>query len=155
MGAQKKRSSVVIAPSIEGGNPAREQAIDGADVPGPLQRKSRAASRNRKRTNSVLENEVRREKRENDRVIKKNKVIGKALDRSKINVARQGEKVISLSDTVMEACQRTREGNKMAAVVGQKLEVATKKYDIDLEVVGEQLRVRIIIFVIYYILFII
>ena len=78
---------MVIAPPIEGGNPAREQAIDGADVPGPLQLKSRAASRNRKRTNSVLDNEVRREKRENDRVIKKNKVIGKALERSKINVA--------------------------------------------------------------------
>ena len=59
-------------------------------MPGPLQRKSRAASRNRIRTNSVLENEVRREKRENDRVIKKNKVIGKALERSNINVARQG-----------------------------------------------------------------
>ena len=69
-GAQQKRSSVVIAPSIEGGNTAREQAIDGADVPGPLQRKARAALRNQKRTNSVLENEVRREKRENDRVIK-------------------------------------------------------------------------------------
>ena len=53
-GAQKKRLSVVISPSIEGGNPAREQAIDGADVPGPLQRKSYAASRNWKRTNSVL-----------------------------------------------------------------------------------------------------
>ena len=79
MGAQKKRSSVVIAPSIEGGNPAQEQAIDGADVPGPLQRKSRAALRNRKSTNSALENEVRHEKRENYRVIKKNKVIGKAL----------------------------------------------------------------------------
>ena len=91
-GAQQKRSSVVIAPSIEGGNPAQEQAIDGADVPGPLQHKSRAALSNWKRTNSVLENEVRREKRENDRVIKKNKVIGKALERSKINVASQGEK---------------------------------------------------------------
>ena len=146
---------MVIAPSIEGGNPAREQAIDGADVPGPLQRKSRAASSNRKRTKSVLENEVRREKRENDRVIKKNKVIGKSLVRSKINVARQGEKVISLSDTVREARQRTREAKKMAAVVGQKLELATKKHEIDLEVVGEKLRVRIIMFVIYYILFII
>ena len=121
MGAQQKRLSVVIAPSIDGGNPAREQAIDGADVPVPIQRKSRAASRNWKRTNSVLENEVRREKRENDRVIKKNKVIGKALERSKINVARQGEKVISLSDTVREARQRTREAKKMASVVGQKL----------------------------------
>ena len=99
-GAQQKRSSVVIAPSIEGGNPAREQAIYGAYVPGTLQRKSHAASRNRKRTNYVLENEVRREKRENDRVIKKNKVIGKSLERSKINVVRQGEKVILLSDTV-------------------------------------------------------
>ena len=108
-GAQQKRSYVVIAPSIEGGNPAREQAIDVADVPGPLQRKSRIASRNWKRTKSVLENEVRREKRENDRVIKKNKVIGKALERSKINVARQGKKVISLSDTVREARQRGRE----------------------------------------------
>ena len=62
-------------------------------MPGPLELKSRAASKNRKRTNSVLDNEVRREKRENYRVIKKNKVIGKALGRSKINVARQGEKV--------------------------------------------------------------
>ena len=70
-------------------------------------------------------------------------------------MARQGEKVISLSDTVREARQRTREAKKMAAVVGQKLEVATKKNDIDLEVVGEQLRVFIIMFVIYYILFII
>ena len=61
-------------------------------MPGPLQRKSRAASSNRKRTKYVLENEVRREKRENDRVIKKNKVIGKALERLKINVARHGEK---------------------------------------------------------------
>ena len=98
---------------------------------------------------------MRREKRENDRVIKKNKVIGKSLERSKINVARQGEKFISLSDTVREARQRTREAKKMAAVVGKKLEVATKKHDIYLEVVGEQLRVRIITFVIYYILFVI
>ena len=52
-----------------------------------------------------------------------------------------------------EAQQRTRAAKKMAAVVGQKLEVATKKHDIDLEVVGEQLRVRIIMFVIYYIIF--
>ena len=117
-------------------------------MPGPLQRKSRVASSNRKRTKSVLENEVRREKRENDRVIKKNKVIGKAFKRSKINVARQVEKVISLIDTVREARQRMRESKKMAAVVGQKLEVATKKHEIDLEVVGEQLRVRIIMFVI-------
>ena len=101
-------------------------------MPGPLQRKSRAASRNRKRTNSVLENEARREKRDNDRVIKKNKVIGKSLVRLKINVARQGEKVISLSDTVREARQRTREAKKMSAVVGQKLEVETKKHEIDL-----------------------
>ena len=43
----------------------------------------------------------------------------------------------------------------MAAVVGQNLEVATKKHEIDLEVVGEKFRVRIIMFVIYYILFII
>ena len=98
---------------------------------------------------------MRREKRDNDRVIKKNKVIGKALERSKINVARQGEKFISLSDTVREAQQRTREAKNMAAVVGQKLEVATKKHEIDLEVVGEKLRVLIIMFVIYYILFII
>ena len=35
----------------------------------------------------------------------------------------------------------------MAAAVGQKLEVSTKKHEIDLEVVGEQLRVLIIIFV--------
>ena len=69
--------------------------------------------KNRKRTNAVLEYEVRREKRENDRVIKKNKVIGKVLERSKINVARQGEKVISLSDTVREARKRTREAKKM------------------------------------------
>ena len=54
-----------------------------------------------------------------------------------------------------EARQRTREAKKMAAVVGHRLEVATKKHEIDLEVVGEQLRVRIIMFVIYYILFII
>ena len=54
-----------------------------------------------------------------------------------------------------EARQRTREAKKMAAVVGQKFEVETKKHDIDLEVVGEQLRVRVIMFVIYYILFII
>ena len=140
---------------VEGGNPAREQAIDGADVSGPLQRKSSASSRNRKRTNSVLENEVIHEKRENDRVIKKNKVIGKALERSKINMARQGEKFISLSDTVREARKSTREAKKMAALVGQKLEVATKKHEIDLEVVGERLRVCIIMFVIYYILFII
>ena len=69
-------------------------------MPGPLQRKSRAASRNQKRTNTVLDNGVRPEKRKNDRVIKKNKVIGKSLERSKINVARQGEKFLSLSDTV-------------------------------------------------------
>ena len=147
--------SVVIAPSIDWGNPAREQAIDGADVPVPIQRKSRAASRNWKRTNSVLENEVRRKKRDNYRLIKKNKVIGKALERSKINVARQGEKFISLSDTVREARQRTREAKKMAAAFGQRLEVAIKKHDIDLEVVSEQLRVSIIMFVIYYILFIV
>ena len=61
-------------------------------MPGPLQCKSRAASKNRNSTNSVLENEVRREKRENDRVIKNNKIFFKALERSKINVARQGEK---------------------------------------------------------------
>ena len=54
-----------------------------------------------------------------------------------------------------KARHRTREAKKMSAVVGQKLEVATKKHEIGLEVVGEQLRVRIIIFVIYYILFII
>ena len=36
----------------------------------------------------------------------------------------------------------------MAAVVGQNLEVETKKHEIDLEAVGEQLRVRIIMFVI-------
>ena len=124
-------------------------------MPGPLQRKSRAASRNWKRTKSVLENEVIRKKRENDRVIKKNKLIVKALERSKINVGRQGEKVISSSNTVREARQRTREANKMTAVVGQKLEVATKKHEIDLEVVGEQFRVRILIFVVYCILFII
>ena len=98
---------------------------------------------------------MRRENRENDRVIKKNKVIGKALERSKINVARQGEKVISLSDTARESRQRTGKAKKMASVFGQKLEVETKKHDIDLEVVGEQLRVRIIMFVIYYIIFII
>ena len=45
-----------------------------------------------------------------------------------------------------EARQRTREAKKMAAVVRQKLEVATKKHEIDLEVLGKQLRVRIIMF---------
>ena len=69
-------------------------------------------------------------------MIKKNKVIGKALERLKINVASQGEKFISLSDSVREARQSTREAKKMAAVVGHKLEVATKKHEIDLEVVG-------------------
>ena len=64
---------------------------------------------------------MKHEKRENDKVIKKNKVIGKTLERTKINVARQGEKVISFSDSVREARQGTREAKKMAAVVGQKL----------------------------------
>ena len=73
------------------------------------------------------------------------------MERSKINVPMQGEKVISLSDNVREARQRTREAKKIAAVVVQKLEVATKKHDIYLEVVGEQLRVCFIMFVIYYI----
>ena len=54
-----------------------------------------------------------------------------------------------------EARQRTRKAKNMAAVVGQKLEVATKKHGIYLEVVGEHLRVRIIMFVIDYIIFII
>ena len=74
---------------------------------------------------------------ENDGVIKNNKVIGKALERSKINLERPGEKVISLNDTVREPRQRTREAKKMAAVVGQKLEVAKKNHEIDSEVVGE------------------
>ena len=54
-----------------------------------------------------------------------------------------------------EARQHTREAKNMAAVFGQKLEVARKKHEIDLEVVGENLRAHIIMFVIYYILFVV
>ena len=144
IGAQQKKSAVVRAPSIVVDNSAQEQAIDGVDVRGPLCGTSRAALR--KTTKSELQKEVRREKMENERVLKESGVIGKALDMLKSKVARQGEKVMLLSDTVREARQRTREAKKKTAVVGQMLEEVKKKHEIDLEEMGEKLRVCMIMF---------
>ena len=90
---------------------------------------------------------------ENERVLKENRVIGRALDMSKSKVARQGEKVMLLSDTVREARQRTQEAKKEATVVSQMLEEVKKKHDIDLEEMGEKLRVCVIMCDIFDILF--